>query len=142
MKELIIKELINYLKNNFSEDCKNGKVKDLYVGNVFLNDDNYDICSFNINGYEIFIKIINKEKMLLKVNNIEFYNGTISKALSEELIKCISADISSKQDELKEKAQSVLESVIDVFNECSNYDFVDEQWFIDWQDALNEISVK
>ena len=23
-----------------------------------------------------------------------------------------------------------------------NYDFVDEQWFIDWQDALNEISVK
>ena len=80
--------------------------------------------------------------MLLKVNNIEFYNDIISKTLSEELIKCISADISSKQDELKEKAQSVLESVIDVFNECANYDFVDEQWFIDWQDALNEISVK
>lgn len=45
-------------------------------------------------------------------------------------------------ESLKEHAQKALEYIEMIDKEVRNLGLQNEQWFLDWQDKLNEISVK
>lgn len=51
-------------------------------------------------------------------------------------------NIAIPTDDIKESLQRILVWAKTIDNEVRNLGLQNEQWFLDWQDKLNEISVK
>lgn len=140
MKELIIEEVIKYFKGKFREDCETGKVRELSIEFGDLNDIEYHAISFIKNNQEFFLRIWNN-KVLLKVNKLEFVNEELASNIVTKLILAFPMNNASAYDDLRQRCEVHIEEAEDIYRTAKELGLTDEQWFLDWQDDLNQISV-